>query len=182
MIPGLSGWPEATMYRHHFLAAEMPETEYVFLIDADMLVESLVGPEILPENGITATIHPGYPDSQPPILYPYERNPDSAAFVGYNEGNTYFCGGFIGGTREAMLSLCTQVSQIITLDVEQDICPVWHDESALNRVLINDPPEVILSPAYCCPQDSSYYETIWPEKYLRKITALDKTQSVRGNR
>lgn len=181
MLNGLSGWPDATMYRHHFLAVNMPETDYVFLSDADMVFESKVGSEILPKEGTTATLHPGYIGKSNEEL-PLERNPDSCAYVSMNEGDTYFCGGFIGGTREAMLRLSVEISLIINTDVNRDICPIWHDESALNRVLINHPPEIILSPAYCHPMDSSYYETIWPEKFSRKLVALDKTQSVRGDR
>lgn len=181
MLNGLSGWPEATMYRHHFLATNMPETDYVFLSDADMVFESKVGSEILPEEGITATQHPGYV-RKPVEELPFERNPDSCAFVPLNGASTYFCGGFIGGTREAMLRLSVEISLIINTDVNRDICPIWHDESALNRVLINHPPEIILSPAYCHPANSAYYETIWPEKYPRILVALDKTHSVRGER
>lgn len=182
MLSGLSGWPAGTMYRHHFLAANMPDTDYVFLSDADMVFESSVGHEIIPKKGTTATLHPGY-IGKPREELPLEKNPDSCSFVSMSEGDKYFCGGFVGGTREAILRLSVGVSALINMDVNRDILPTWHDESALNRMLINQPPEIILSPAYCHPMDSSYYESsVWTEKYLRKLVAIDKTQSVRGDR
>ena len=59
MIPGEEGWPNGTMYRWHRLLENMPDTEYVFLCDADMRFESMVSHEII-SDCVTVTLHPGY--------------------------------------------------------------------------------------------------------------------------
>lgn len=175
-----SSWPEATMYRWHALRDAMPEGNYVFLSDADMLFESEVGPEILVEHGIVATQHPGYVGNDP-IYLPYERRMGSHCCV-HSGGHRYYCGGFVGGTRVAMFRLAQKICSKIDLDAKVGITPVWHDESALNRVLISDPPMKALSPAYCYPDNDNYYRSIWPEVYQRKLVALDKTEEQRDGR
>lgn len=181
MLPGTPGWPEATMYRHHHLRDHLlsnyTDSDYVFLSDADMRFEGDVGPEILPKEGVAATLHPGYVLRQPK---PYERREKSAAYL--PAGEYYYCGGFVGGTNEGMLGLSDQIAAIIDADRANGLTPIWHDESALNRVLAFSPPEVTLSPSYCYPDDASYYRSVWPEAYERKLVALDKTEAQRGVR
>ncbi len=171
------------MYRHHRLLEALPRTNYVFLMDADMLAVGPIGPEIIPsEYGITACQHPGYV-GKPRAELPYETLPESAAYVGPEEGDVYYCGGFVGGERLAMRMLSSQIAAIVDMDVSRGHTPVWHDESALNRVLAVDPPAVALSPAYCYPSEDSYYrECVWTESYERRILALDKTAEERGER
>lgn len=181
MLQGRPGWPAATMYRHHVLADHMPNTSYVFLCDSDMLFESLVGPEICPEYGIAATLHPGYVTTHRDLL-PYEKNPDSAAHVLPHQRAYYYAGGFVGGTRQNMLNLSRSIASIIDTDVANGIVPTWHDESALNKVLARKPPKLTLNPSMCHPQDSSWYETFWTESYTRKLVALDKDSKTRGDR
>lgn len=180
MLQGHSGWPNATMYRWHHLRDAMPEADYVFMSDADMRFESHVGDEILPEVGIVATQHPGYVGITARDL-PYERRMGSHCCI-HAGGQRYYCGGFVGGTREAMMGLAKKISAKIDLDQEIGLTPIWHDESALNRCLLSAPPMKVLSPAYCYPDDDKYYKSIWPELYERKLVALDKTEGERGER
>lgn len=180
LIPGSSGWPNATMHRWHHLLKAMPAGDYVFMSDADMLFEGDVGDEILPEHGITATQHPGYVGITPNDL-PYERRMGSHSCI-HAGGRHYYCGGFVGGTREAMVALATKIARKIDLDTIVGITPVWHDESALNRCLLSAPPMKVLSPAYCYPDQDAYYKSIWPEPYERKLVAIDKTPEQRKGR
>lgn len=176
MLPGRSGWPAATMYRYHVLVENFPEADYIFLSDADMLFEGPVADEILPHRGVTATLHPGYVNRAD---LPYETR---VGLWSSARGKRYYCGGFVGGTRFEMLSLAVRIREIIDHDVSSGHIPIWHDESALNAVLSTDPPEVTLSPAYCYPDDDTWYQTIWTSSYERKLVALDKTQAQRDAR
>lgn len=183
MVQGRSGWPEATMYRHHFLYDNMPDADYVFLTDADMLFEGEVGSEILPTKDstrlqIAATLHPGYVGA-PPDLLPYERREDSYCAIPIDGGKYYFCGGFWGGTRQGVIQLAAATSTVIDLDVEQEITPIWHDESALNWFLDKNPPQIRLSPSYCYPDNAVYYKGLWGGDFDRKLVALDKTTEQR---
>lgn len=179
IIPGAEGWPNGTMYRHHRLAANMPFADYVFLCDADMRFEGDVGPEIL--GSLTATLHPGYVETLPENL-PYEQRKESACHVVPDWLDRYYCGGFIGGSFFEMLALSSIIAKMIDQDQYKGITPVWHDESALNKVLRLHRPEVVLDPSYCYPDNDSWYQTFWPEKYERKLVAIDKTAAERVGR
>lgn len=188
MLPGRRGWPDATMYRYHVVVEHqdlIPEG-FVFLSDADMLFEGDVGPEILPspdfrQPGVTATLHPAYV-ARPRAELPYEDRPESSCYLGDAEGRTYYCGGFVGGTREGFLTLAKRVATLVDQDRDRGIIPRWHDESALNRVLAKYPPDRTLTPAYCHPDDDEWYRGRWPEDYPRLLVALDKTSEERAAR
>ena len=184
MLEGHEGWPAATMYRWHHLLDHFPKTDYVFLSDADMRFESSVQQEILPQDhldGITAVQHPGYVSTIRQEL-PYEDRERSACYISPDEGYRYYCGGFVGGSRRAVYNLASQITICIDMDEKQGIIPRWHDESALNRALASYPPDIILSPSYCYPDNDWWYQTIWMEQYERKLVAIDKTEAERGER
>ena len=181
IIRGDEGWPNGTMMRYHHLLRELPNTDNVFMVDADMLFVAPIGDEVIPRYGMTATLHPGYV-GKPIFELPYETRPESAAFVPGGEGGSYYCGGFVGGKRLAMKVFAQHIMNIIDKDAAKGTHPCWHDESALNRVLASYPPEITLTPDYCYPENDVYYKTFWQETYEPKLVALDKTLEERGNR
>lgn len=180
-LPGRKGWPDATMYRPRILAEQMPDADYVFLIDADMVFVAPVGSEVLPGIGVTATQHPGYVGKSDSEL-PYEYRATSACYVASGEGAAYYAGGFFGGGHSAMGFLVGAIAVLIDIDLAKGITPVWHDESALNACLALAPPTRVLSPSYCYPNNDHWYRTFWLESYERRIVAVDKTQAERGDR
>jgi hypothetical protein len=183
MLYGAEGWPNATMHRPWFLERSFPaDSDFVFLVDADMRFEALVGEEILPRNyGLTATLHPGYVDVNRPDL-PYERAKHSACYIPQDAGGRYYCGGFYGGGGQAMRNLCLAISDLVMDDASHGVIPIWHDESALNKCLSIYKPDVILDPSYCYPEDDTWYRTFWARTYERKLVALDKTAAQRVGR
>lgn len=181
MLYGHPGWPDATMLRPQVLTKCFPDSDFVFLCDADMLFAGPVGNEIL-RYGLTATTHPGYVGMHRDML-PYERREDSACYIPYGKGEFYFCGGFWGGESGAVLRACLVIAQLIKEDVQDGITPVWHDESALNHYLaLIKEPKVKLTPSFCYPDNDTYYKTFWPEKYERTLVALDKSPEQRAGR
>jgi uncharacterized protein (TIRG00374 family) len=179
MLPAVPGWPAATMYRYHVVLehAHLLHHGHLFLTDADMRFEDEVGPEILAP--LVAVQHPGHVGHTLDRL-PYERRPESTACVAPEEGRIYFAGGFVGGERERFLALAGRIRTQIDADDARGVTALWHDESHLNRCLIDEPPELELSPAYCHPDEDRVYLTLWPEPYERRLVALDKTQEERG--
>ena len=176
-------WPAGTLYRYHALLEHADELDfdYLFMIDADMRFDGPVRGEIL-ADGITATQHPGYV-GMPREALPFERRTDSAACVPADVGDRYYAGGFIGGKRDAFLRLARTVALSIDSDDSSGAVACWHDESHLNRYLARNPPATVLSPAYCHPDDDSFYiSALWPEPYERLITALDKAADERVGR
>jgi len=181
LIAGEEGWPSGTMFRWHRLLENMPCTDYVFLCDADMRCEGPIGPEILSPH-VTVTIHPGFV-GVPADELPYERRPASSCRIPPGAGSTYFAGAFVGGPRAEVIRFATAVADLIDQDVRNGVTPVWHDESALNKVASIWSDLHVLDPSMCYPDDDSeYVKRIWTRPYERKLVALDKAGWERAGR
>jgi len=176
-------WPLPTLRRYeHFLAEKdfILDHDSCFYMDADMRIDGRVGDEIL--GDIVAVRHP-YQSFLPVAKRTYERNPRSLACVPIGQGTTYYAGGFQGGRSAAFMEMAAVLAARIRDDTERGIVAVWHDESHLNRYLVDHPPSVSLSPAYCFPEE--WYHTGQPhagDALEPKIVALQKNHAaVRRN-
>jgi histo-blood group ABO system transferase len=169
------GWPYDTLMRfsiynnHKDLFAT---TDYLFATDADMLFVGVEGDEILAPR--VATNHPGF-DNNIPLWGsepPYDRNPQSTAYIPYDKGTHYFAGGFYGGTTCEFIKMIDSITRNIHTDLEKDnYIAVWHDESHLNRYFIDNQPSIILDRSYCYPENG---ELKGYPKCSAKLLALDK--------
>lgn len=159
------GFPDATLYRYHYILKHFNEIrgDYLFYCDVDMRFVDAVGAEVLSE--LTAVQHPGFWRGGGS----WEDRSESTAYVPPTLRDTYYAGGFWGGTRTAILDMVTTLATCINLDSERGITAVWHDESHLNRYLCSRPP-LELSPSYCYPES-------WDLPFEKKLLALDKNHA-----
>lgn len=168
-------WPNPTLKRYHVFDKynkELSKMDYLYYCDADMLFVSDVGDEILPdtETELVATEHPGFYGGRRGT---YETNIKSTAYVSNEYKGCYFAGGFNGGTSKAFLNMSREIKDRVNKDLENNIIAIWHDESQLNRYLIDNQPKV-LNPSYCYPES-------WDLPFEKKILALDKNhKEIRG--
>jgi histo-blood group ABO system transferase len=98
-----------------------------------------------------AVEHPGYVGQAAEGL-PYERRLESACRVPPGAAKKYFCGGVQGGQASQYLDACAEMASWIQSDLDRDIIPVWHDESAWNRYCALNPPTTVWGPEYCSPE------------------------------
>ncbi len=187
ILDGQEGWPCGTECRHGIFAAWLSENDYevAFLLDADMLVEETFNlAEILPPApGIVATLHPGYV-GMPRHMLPYEARPESRAYIPEGQGEHYYCGGVLGGTREELLVFSRCIDQMIRDEHEDGREIAWHDESCVNALLAVAPPVLTLDPSFAHPdRDAHYVANVWGgHAYSRKIVCLDKAPEARVGR
>lgn len=177
-------WPMPTLKRYHYFLKEEDHIrtyDYCFYLDVDMLIADKVGEEIL--GDLVATQHPGM-WNKPSDQYTYERRPQSLAFVPYGSGVKYYAGGFNGGKPEHFLKMATTIVNNVNRDFDNDIIAEWHDESHMNRYLIDTHPTVELTPSYCFPEGADfegkptrYYPMGWKVPFEPKIVALQKNHS-----
>ena len=170
------GFPYETLHRYSTILQQrwlLEKYDQVFYVDSDMRFVALVGEEVF-SNGITATLHPGYVGN----CGTPERRRESLAFISPLYQSKYFCGGFNGGSSEAFLKMAVYCDSVVRIDSDHGIIPIWHDESATNSYLYRCPPDKILDPSYCYPENASeYYTNKWKAAGLNvtpKILALDK--------
>jgi histo-blood group ABO system transferase len=164
-------WPYPTLRRYSYFLLERDlilQSDYCFYLDVDMRVDSEVGDEVLGE--LVATLHP-YKIWESNTEFPYERDPRSLAYIPYGDGEKYFCGGFIGGSSGSFIRMSEVIAERVNRDLGNGLIAVWHDESHLNRYLIDNRPTTILTPSYCYPEELIGHAQ-YP--YDPKIIALKK--------
>lgn len=170
---GHLGWPLPTLLRYRAFSAyrDVLETSGVLLyVDVDMRFADDI--DMSDVSGLLAVEHPGYVGQAVGGL-PYERRPESACCVPAGAAEAYFCGGVQGGQASQYLDACAEMASWIQSDLDHNIIPVWHDESAWNRYCALNPPKTIWGPEYCSPEHEG--------NLAARIIALDKNHdAVRG--
>lgn len=168
-------FPGPTLHRFHYFkqyknALMETGSEYLFYIDVDTLIKDVITSEILSDR--VAVQHCGYVGRKGP----FENRPGSTSYVPLHERHSpYFGGGFWGFSSREFWRLVDVAIRMIDEDAKNGIVPTWHDESVLNRYLIERYPTKILSPSYHYPEGNiEYYKKMWPEDYPCKILLLDK--------
>lgn len=165
-------WPIPTLKRYNYFVREKEfilQHDYCFYIDADMRVKSFVGEEML--GDLVATMHP-YQSFNSIQEMTYDRNPKCLAYVKPgDEGQHYYAGGFNGGKTEKFLEMSEVIADRVMKDLDNGIIALWHDESHMNRYLIDNPPTVSLTPSYVFAEEQMNNPS-YP--YEPKIVALKK--------
>jgi len=144
-------WPGPTLLKPHYALQHreaLRPYDFLFFLDVDVVFVRPVGIEVL--GGLVAVLHPGM-FGKPRHVFPYEERPDSFAHVGDGEGTSYYAGGFYGGQTHRVLRLLAYLEAGTRADTARGVMPQHHDESVLNRLLIDTPPDHVLSPRYLGP-------------------------------
>lgn len=165
------GWPYDTLMRFkmfHSIKERLSSFDYIFFINANMRFLKPVNAEVLPneEEGLLVVKHPGFFNKKREE-FTYDINPKSLAFIPPDKGKYYFMGGFNGGKAKDYLQLIENLHTNINQDLENGIIAVWHDESHLNKYML-DRNAKILNPEYGYPEG-------WNLPFEKKIIILDKT-------
>ncbi|OCT82789.1 histo-blood group ABO system transferase 2 [Xenopus laevis] len=143
-------WQDISMRRMQILVNltldQLPkEVDYLMCADVDMVFNDRVGVEIL--GDLVATIHPGFFISQT-YQFSYDRNPASAAYIPFGQGDFYYMAAFYGGTVKEINKLSTFCHKGIVSDKQKNIEARWQEESHLNKYLLYNKPTKLLSPEY----------------------------------
>lgn len=190
-------WPYPTLLRYNLFLQEeekLKEYDYIFYCDIDMKFVNIVGDEIL-GDGITAALHPGYAIN-PKYIPPWETNENSASYIKIPgktviDENThtatqehvgkrfvpyYYAGGFQGGKSDKFIQAMKDTKMLIEKDLAINYIPRWNDESAWNKYLSINTPEIVLSPSYIYPDSliKEYYEPLWGRSYQPKLITITK--------
>lgn len=130
-------WPYPTLKRYHYflqLEKQLGEFDYIYFFNANTLFIAPVG-EILFPKEYTGLVFVQQPTTltQNNLEFGYERRMQSKAFIKKGEGKYYVWGAFNGGTSRFFLEMARTINEWTKSDRENNIIPVWHDESYLNK-------------------------------------------------
>ncbi len=167
------GWPDNTLKRFHLFLSqrnELKKMDYLYFFNANIEIKELVNDEILPkfDNQIVVTLHPHY-FNKSNVLFTYDRNPKSTAFIKKWEWSFYVAWGLNWGTNHSFLKLCEDMVQRIDIDNSHGVIALWHDESHLNRYIYDLEMNaqrwrfILLPPSYLYPE---WFDFSFPSKIL----------------
>ncbi|XP_053137582.1 N-acetyllactosaminide alpha-1,3-galactosyltransferase-like isoform X2 [Hemicordylus capensis] len=144
-------WQDVSMMRMKTIADLVEsqiahEVDFLFCMDVDQVFQSSYGVETLDES--VAQIQAWFYKAEKED-FTYERRPESAAYISYEEGDYYYHGAVFGGTPLHVLNLTRKCYEGIREDKKQNLEAVWHDESHLNKYYLLHKPNKVLSPEYC---------------------------------
>jgi len=152
------GWPRNTLDRFFFfdrISEELSNYDFCFFFNANTsFLKNISSREVLPksENGFLVNLSWHLDDGMKPSDFPYERNPLSTACIKLGEGSRYYQGGLIGARTKEFLEMKDVLIQAIHEDNKNNIIAVSHDESHINKYLLDKNP-LCLSTRYGRPQE-----------------------------
>lgn len=167
-------WPLITLFRFStFLKVEdeIKQCDYLMFSNANMICEDIITPEeFLPRDNeiLSVTFHPGY-YGKSKINFPYERRKKSKAYIPWNCGKEYVIGAMFCGWSDAFIKMSKTLKYNIEEDLKKNLIAKWHDESQLNRYIVNRSDIRVLDPMYCYPVGMDV-------DYPRKISAVSKEE------
>ncbi|KAM5259471.1 histo-blood group ABO system transferase isoform 3-T5 [Hipposideros larvatus] len=168
-VPGAARWQDVSMRRMEMISSFcaqrfLHEVDFLVCVDVDMRFSDHVGVEILSQ--LFGTLHPGFYGASREA-FTYERRPQSQAYIPWDQGDFYYMGAFFGGSVSEVHRLTTACHQAMKADLASGIEAVWHDESHLNRYLLDHKPTKVLSPEY-----------MWDEQLLGRPAIMKKLRFV----
>ncbi|XP_014305916.1 histo-blood group ABO system transferase-like isoform X4 [Myotis lucifugus] len=168
-VPGAARWQDVSMRRMQMISdfcerRFQREVDFLICADADMRFRDHVGVEIL--SPLFGTLHPGFYRATRQA-FSYERRPQSQAYIPWDQGDFYYMGALFGGSVAEVQRLTKSCHQAMMADRANGIEAVWHDESHLNRYLLDHKPTKVLSPEY-----------LWDEQLLGRPAVMRKLRFV----
>ena len=169
------GWPGNTLFRYKMFSkilGQLEKFDYIFFMNANVVCKREITREMfLPaEQGLLVVQHPGYYDKRN-YEFPYERRKKSTAYIPYREGQVYVCGGINGGKAKPYITLIRELDRRIQDDYERGVIAVWHDESHLNRYIIDHTEYRLLTPSFCYPEG-------WKIPFENCLMVSEKSQKI----
>tara|TARA_R110000824_G_scaffold60050_10_gene160894 strand:+ start:5015 stop:5752 length:738 start_codon:yes stop_codon:yes gene_type:complete len=174
-------WPYVTLYRFKYMMmvkSQLLECDKVFFIDADLHANQEITDFHLfnHEKSLLGVQHPGWFGK--PWIGAFETNARCRAniFDGNYDLLHYRQGCFWGGDSKSVVKMVETLEERVDLDLKDDVVACWHDESHLNKYLLENNEDVFtLHPGFAQPEspDYNHIRDIFPTMMLH----LDKNYS-----
>jgi hypothetical protein len=131
------GWPCNSLLRFKMfnrIKNRLEGHDYLFFFNSNAKFTSRILPQdILPEEEDYAALC----IEDNPEKMSFEPRKESAAYVSKDQAHYYYSGALNGGKSKAYLHLIETCETIVDTDLRNGLMPLWHDESVLNRYLVD---------------------------------------------
>lgn len=163
------GWPKDCLIRPEYsyeLKDQFSNLDYIYFFNANMFIYTEINEEILPDqSGLVGVEHIHYTHRNN-LVFTYDRNPLSKAYIPQGDGNIYYQACLWGGTQKAFIKLSQTIQEWTDEDIINKIEPIWLDESYLNKYFLLNPPKT-LSPHFAFPTSFPLYSNSPQPKILQ---------------
>lgn len=150
------GWPYNTLKRFSMFKSiedKLVGYDYLFFMNANIQFIKEITEDFLPINeNLLVVQHPAFYNKSADE-YCYDRNEKGLAYIPFGQGKYYVQGALNGGKVNEFLKLITELDNNVEEDLKNDIIALWHDESHLNRYILNRNDIKVLGPEYVYPED-----------------------------
>lgn len=171
------GWPYDTLMRFEVfwqVKEELQKFDYVFFFNANMIFAQKINENDFlkldnPEINLIMIQHPGAYNKKAKYV-PYCRDKKSTAYIPYHRGKKYVMGALNGGKAKYYLDLIETLHCNTRTDLDKNVIATVHDESHLNRYVLDRQDVWIHTPEYCNA------ETYPDLPFDKKIVMLDKSK------
>ncbi|KAK0154697.1 Globoside alpha-1,3-N-acetylgalactosaminyltransferase 1 [Merluccius polli] len=179
-VPSATRWQDVVLGRMKWATIAIDqqvrrEADYVFMMDIDSIFYHRFGAESL--SRLSAVLHRAFYKTTR-AHFPYERRPQSQAYIPADEGDYYYTAAVWGGYLEDMYKLVKHCHEQSEIDAKNKIEAVWQEESHLNKYLLYNKPTKVLSAEYLW----SAYDKVPEDIKVVRISQLVKNYAeVRPN-
>lgn len=143
--------------------------DYVFFLNGNFkFLETIHTDEVIPleENDFLTALSFSFYRNKDCKELPYDRNPDCQAYIPYGKGTRYYQGGLYGGRTPEIIWMSEWIRKRIDHDLSRKVIARWHDESYVNRYLLDKKPKLL-------DETYAYVEEMMP-LLPHKMVVLDK--------
>ncbi|KAK7938690.1 hypothetical protein WMY93_002016 [Mugilogobius chulae] len=150
-VPSANRWQDVVLSKMKWATVSIEnwlhkEADYLFMMDIDSVFHNRFGAESL--SRLTAVLHRGYYKRVERDAFPYERRPQSQAYIPFGEGDFYYTAAVWGGHMDEMYKLVKYCDEKAIEDTKNGIEAAWQEESHLNKYFLYYKPSKVLSPEY----------------------------------
>ncbi|MDR1682375.1 MAG: glycosyl transferase [Candidatus Symbiothrix sp.] len=170
-------WPYNTLLRFEMFYNHknlFDGCDYLLFYNANTIFTTEILPEeILPEkeDGYLVALSNNDVNNFTPEQHTYDRNPASTAYIPFGQGKEYYRGCFNGGRTPEFLQLIKTCKEQTDIDLKNNVMALWHDESHLNKYLLNKPVKTISS-VYGKPEE-------WQQPKEAKVIFSIKSKKIK---
>ena len=175
------GYPGDVLHKYHYILLAqdlLKKFDYIYYMDADYRVyQHPAHKKLLIPRGIVCTEHMLNVTEKRGHTIKHAGNPETderstACIHPHEKMDKYYSGGFQGGTSVEFLKMCKILRRNIDVDDKAGVVAIHHDESHLNRYLIDNPPREILDQSYV------FSNTCMDDNCQQPMCTLLKTQNI----
>ena len=155
-------WPYITLKRFHIInkaRKEILDHDWFVFIDGDALVVDRIDEEdFFTDKPLFGVHHPCHylkmtPHNKLPGSFEISESSNAAIDLEKYQPQVYYQGCFWGGKSKEVIEMVDELQDRIDDDLKRNVIAVWHDESHLNKYLIENSSMVhTYGPEYAYPE------------------------------